>query len=262
MERNIVCYDVETTGLSTKEDYVIQLSAVKFNRNFEIIDKFDNYINPTGAWHMSDGAEMVHGLSTEFILSNGRPMSEVGKEFLEFTDGCDILSYNGNKFDIKMLSKDLRLAGYEFELSGRTFYDSYLLETKLNPRTLSGIYLKYTGNVLEGAHNSLNDVIATVEVFKHQLEMYERIGQTIENVKNFDESKLLCVDGSIKRCSNPNTPEQLVFAYGKYKDMDIMQVCKIDEGYINWFMTKNDSVDSHTKKIIREYYSKNRHLLK
>lgn len=261
MERNIVCYDVETTGLSSKEDYVIQLSAVKFNRNFDVLGQFNEYIRPIGAWHMSDGAEAVHGLSEQFIMKNGRPMKEVGKEFLEFTDGCDILSYNGNRFDIKMITKDLRLEGYTFDLDNRAFYDSYLLESKLNPRTLSVVYKNYTGKDLDGAHNAINDVLATIEVFKHQLPIFESNNVTLDDIAKFDESKLLCIDGFIKRGNNPNEPEQIVFAKGKYKDKDIIDVAQLDFKYLQWVMEVAD-VDVHTKNIIREYYGKNRHRLK
>lgn len=261
--KNIVAYDVETTGISTQTDKVIQLSAVKFDTDFNIIDTFDHYILPTGVWHMSEGAFNVHGISEQFLRENGKFLKDIADEFLAFIDGCDLLSYNGNKFDIKMLVKDLRLEGYSIDLEGRSFYDSYLLEAKLNPRNLSHIYKKYTGKELDGAHNALNDVKATVEVFKHQVECFkqEEIDDVFGYIRDFDESKLLCIDGSIKRGSNPNEPEQLVFARGKYKDIDIIDVCKRDMGYMKWFMESNDT-DVHTKNLIRNYYSKNRDKIK
>ena len=42
MKRNIVAVDVETTGLSFTEDYIIQLAAVKFNTDFNVIDEYGN----------------------------------------------------------------------------------------------------------------------------------------------------------------------------------------------------------------------------
>ena len=263
--RNIVAYDVETTGISAMTDKVIQLSAVKFDNDFNIIDTFDTYISPIGVWHMSDGAFKVHGISEEFLRENGRPMKEVGIEFLQFITDCDLLSYNGNKFDIKILVKDLREVGYTIDLDNRSFFDAYLLEAKLKPRTLSNVYKNYTGKDLDGAHNALNDVIATVEVFKHQVKQFEEDitsdNSVFEYISGFDESKLLCIDGFIKRGSNPNEPEQLVFAKGKYRDIDIMEVCKTDYSYIKWVM-ENTDIDSHTKNLIRNYYAKNRNRLK
>jgi DNA polymerase III epsilon subunit-like protein len=263
MNKYIVAYDVETTGVSSISDKVIQLSAVKFDLNFNIIAEFDTYIMPIGVWHMSEGAFKVHGISESFLREHGKPMKDVAREFSDFIDGCDLLSYNGNKFDIKILTKDFREVGYSIDLDSRVFYDSYLLEAKLYSRTLSNIYKKYTGKTLDGAHNSLNDVKATVEVFKHQVECFkqETADDIFGYISEFDESKLLCVDGSIKRGSNPNEPEQLVFARGKWVDVDIMEVCKRDMGYMRWFMESSDT-DVHTKNLIRNYYAKNRDKLK
>ena len=38
--KNIVAFDVETTGLDTSKDFVIQLSGVKFDKDFNIIDSY------------------------------------------------------------------------------------------------------------------------------------------------------------------------------------------------------------------------------
>ena len=263
--KNIVAYDVETTGISIQNDKIIQLSAVKFDKDFNIIDTFDHYILPTGEWHMSAGAFNVHGISEQFIMENGKFLKDIAQEFLDFIDGCDLLSYNGNKFDIRMLIKDLRQEGFAFDFTNKTFYDSYLLESKLFPRNLSALYKKYTGKELDGAHNSLNDVKATVEIFKHQVDLFKQTQTEMDDVfgyiSSFDESKLICVDGSIKRGSNPDSPEELVFARGKYKDIDIMEVCVRDFSYIKWFMESADT-DPYTKNIIRNYYAKNRDKIK
>ena len=259
--KNIVCYDVETTGLSTTTDKVIQLSAVKFNENFEIIDQFDEYIRPIGEWFMSEGAEEVHGISTKFLLENGKFLKDVGPKFLEFIDGCDILSYNGNRFDIKILTINLREVGLEFSLEDRVFFDSYLLETKLCSRKLGDVYKRYTGKELDGAHNALNDVIATVEVFKHQIESFQNQDIDMDEVMGFEEMKILSIDGMIKRSSNPNEPEEIVFARGKYKDVGFLDVIDRDPGYVKWFM-ENKEFDIHTKNVLREYYAKTRNKLK
>ena len=92
--RNICCYDVETSGLSTKDDFILQLSAVKFNpETFEILGERNWYVNPMRKYEISEGAFAAHGITKEFIEENGRPMYEVAPEFLEFCKDCDFLSY-------------------------------------------------------------------------------------------------------------------------------------------------------------------------
>ena len=250
--KNIVAFDVETTGLDTNKDYVIQLSAVKFDNDFNIISEMNEYVLPSNNdWEIAEGAFEKHGLTKEFIKENGRYIYDVGVEFLNFIDDCNMLSYNGNRFDVKMLSKDLKLVDLQFDLN-RTFFDALALEAKLQPRTLDAIYKKYTGKDLENAHNALYDVKATIEIFKHQLKVFADQNITLDEIMGFEESQIFDVDGMIKK-----EGDTIVFAKGKYRGVEFMEVAKGDPGYIKWFMTNKDFSD-HTKNILRNYYISNR----
>lgn len=249
--KNIVAFDVETTGIDTSKDFVIQLSAVKFDKDFNEVGMMNFYVLPASDFEIRPEAQEKHGLDKSFIIDNGTPLSIAGKEFLEFIEDCDLLSYNGNSFDVKILSKNLRSVGLDFPLD-KTFYDSLLLETKLFPRTLDATYKKYTGKDLEGAHNSLNDVYATIEVFRHQLNKFSEQDITLDEIMGFDESKIFDVDGMIKK-----EGDTIVFRKGKYRGVEFMKVAKGDPGYIKWFMTNKDFSD-HTKNILRNYYISNR----
>lgn len=252
MSKNIVAFDVETTGLDTSNDFVIQLAAIKINENFEIIDEFVEFVRPANSFEISEGALEKHGFTKEYIMDNGRSMYNVGKEFMEFIDNCDMLSYNGNHFDIKILSKDLRAVGYEISINDRIFYDSLALERILNSNKLEAVYERYTGKKLEFAHNALYDVYATIEVFKHQINKFAEQDITLDQIMEFDESKIFCIDGMIKKDG-----EKILFAKGKYKDTEFMEVAKQDVGYIKWFMN-NPGFDISTKNILKDYYAKNR----
>ena len=257
--KNIVAFDVETTGVDTSNDFVIQLSAVKFDKDFNEVGMMNFYVLPTSDFEIRPEAQEKHGIDKSFIIENGTLLTIVGKEFLDFIEDCDLLSYNGNSFDVKILSKDLRSVGLDFPLD-KTFYDSLLLETKLCPRTLDATYKKYTGKDLEGAHNSLYDVYATIEVFKHQMNMFKQDDECSTDsdeavfayVAGFDESKIFDIDGMIKK-----EGDTIVFRKGKHRGVEFMKVAKEDPGYIKWFMTNKDFSD-HTKNILRNYYISNR----
>lgn len=243
-----VAFDVETTGLSFKDDYIIQLSAVKFDKNFNIVEEFDEMVCPKNDFEVGEGALSKHGFTKEFVMENGRPLNEVGEEFLNFIEGCDMLSYNGRGFDVRMIVKDFRAVGLEFSLD-KVFYDSYLLESMLHSRKLECVYERYTGKKLDNAHNALYDVRATVEIFKHQLELFEKQDISLDDIMNLDESKIFCIDGMIYK-----KDDDIFFAKGKYKDSEFMQVCNLDPGYIAWFM-KNPEFDITTKLTLKKYYA-------
>lgn len=252
MSKHIVAFDVETTGLSFKDDYIIQLSAVKFDTDFNELDVFNHYIVPYAKnWSISEEAFGKHGLTKDFIAENGEFLINVASDFLAFIDGCDLLSYNGKGFDVKMLLKDLRSVGLNLDIN-KVFYDAFLLEAKLHPRTLDAVYKKYTGKNIDNAHNALFDVYATIEVFKHQLQEFESQDVTLDDIMNFNESRIFSVDNIITKVD-----DKIVFAIGKYKGREFMDVARTDVSYIKWVMT-NDDFDITTKQTLREYYAKNR----
>ena len=257
MNKYIVAFDVETTGLSQTDDYVIQLSAIKFEKlTYKRIKVFDHYIKPIRAYEIKPGAFEAHGLTKEFIEENGVPLKSVAPEFVEMFEDADVLTFNGNRFDVNMIYKDLLAIGIEFPMEGKIFYDSYGIEVRLNPRNLSNVYFNYTGECLEDAHNSLADVGATIEVFKRQLEVLNEDNETGEEVDQWSENQLYSPEGSIRNAAQGNEPERIVFNIGKYRDQEFMTVCKTDPGYISWF--KDKVASPYTWRKLTKYYKEHR----
>lgn len=250
MNKYVLAWDVETTGLSAKEDFIIQLAAVKFDKySGEQIEANKWYIKPAHKYEINPKAQEVHGLSKEFIEANGVYFKEVAPIFFEMMKDADLLTYNGNSFDIKFLYEECKRWDLEFPVIGKKCFDAFTMECRLAPRNLGAIYKKYTGKDLEGAHDALNDVIATGEVFFAQQKEYNL---TYEEIETWDENNLITPDGTIRRSYN----DTIVFAVGKYKDVEFMDVCKKDPGYIKWYM--ENLASNYTKTILNEYYKKNR----
>ena len=249
--KNIVAFDVETTGTDSSKDVIIQLAAVKFDKDFNRLDSYCCYVKPMEDFEIAPGALEKHGLTKEFILDNGMPSNDVMEVFNAFCKDCDLLSYNGNTFDIKFIVKEMKAAGIEFSLD-RVFYDSMKLETMLHPRRLEVIYKNYTGKDLDDAHNALADVNATIEVFRHQLNKFSEQDVTLDEIMGFEESLIFDVDGMFKK-----EEDKIIFTKGKYRGVEFMEVAKGDLGYIKWYMN-NPDFSNHTKNIIRNYYITNR----
>ena len=243
--RNIVAWDVETTGLSPQHDHIIQLAMIKFDSEFNILDKLNYIIKPIGEFIIDERATAVHGYTKEYILENGVYLSSVSDQILNFVKDCDYLTYNGNTFDIQFIINDLKSIGVEFPMENKIFYDSYAIECRLNPRNLSGIYKKYTGKDLIGAHDAFADVGATIEIFKNQLKNID------EDISTWPENNLLSPEGSIRNAATPGNPALIVFTKGKYKDTDIKEVVIKDKSYVLWWW-QNVATDI-SKKIVEKY---------
>lgn len=248
--KDIVCWDVETTGLNPKEDFIIQLSLLKLSgANLQELGRRNWYIIPCRQYTIHPDAEKTHGISKEFLEKNGTTIKKIGQEFMDFIAGCDILSYNGNSFDVKFIDKDFKMWGYDIFKEERKFYDAYALEARFNPRNLTAVYKRYTGKDLENAHDSMSDVEATCAVFVNQL-MTQNL--QLSDIQDWNECNLLSPEGSIRNAAMGNEPRMIVFAVGKYKDSDVADICKKDPAYIKWFF--ENMASDKSKCVIRDYY--------
>lgn len=254
MNNYIVAWDVETTGLNPKEDFIIQLACVKFDKKTGSILKTNKwYIKPAHAYTISPKAQEVHGLSKEFIEENGVYFKDIVAEFFEMISDADLLTYNGNSFDIKFLNEECKRWGIELPIYGKKFYDSFSMECRFNPRNLSAVYEKYMGHVFENAHDALSDVMATVKVFQAQMKTQNL---TYDDIDQFQENNLLTPDGTIRNVAATGEDMVIVFAVGKYKDSEFMEVSKKDPSYIKWYM--ENLASDYTKRVLKDYYAKNR----
>ena len=101
MNNFVLAWDVETTGLSPREDFIIQLAAARFDKTTgEVVKTNKWYIKPAHAYEISPKAQEVHGLTKEFIEENGRYFKDVAPEFFEMMEDADLLTYNGNSLEV------------------------------------------------------------------------------------------------------------------------------------------------------------------
>lgn len=80
-----VLYDLETTGISSLYDEVIEISAVKV-RNGKIVDEFSELVNPGRP--IPYAASSVNNISDKMV-ENARSFEKVLPEFLAFA-GDDV----------------------------------------------------------------------------------------------------------------------------------------------------------------------------
>ena len=250
----IVCFDVESTGLDVQKEYIIQLSLVKFDtETWENVDQRDWYILPEGEFTIPAEAEAVHHISKDFLLANGVSMRSIYDDLIAFTDGCHILSYNGNGYDAPILYYNLKRLGLTFDFDNRTWFDALILERihtagqvdengeKLH-NNLTAAYTRYYGHPFEGAHNSLDDVMATIEVFKAQIAAHGW------QWANRDEFGFISYDRWLYRKG-----QYYYLNQGGHKGESIESMLRIDRSYLEWIVDKCAWTDDQTRHIIEPY---------
>ncbi len=159
-----VVFDLETTGISPKEDSIIEISAIKV-RGHEPAEEFTALINP--GTHIPAGATNVNGITDEMVRE-APELKEILPDFLSFIEGEVLVGHNIQSFDLLFL---YRVAG---ELLQKEVINDYV-DTLYMARTCLPQLKRYRLTDIssyfqietEGAHRALNDCIMNQKCYEH-----------------------------------------------------------------------------------------------
>lgn len=244
--KNLVVFDIETTGLDKQNDHIIQFAALKINRETnEVLDTINTYIRPEGNYSISVNAYFKHHIKPEDLLDKPT-FRNVADRILEFFKDCDILTYNGTSFDIPILIREFERIGMEVSFADYDKYDAFLEERRRNGLTLEMTYQRYTGKTMEEAgltaHDALGDIKATYTIFSRQ-----------QHKQAYGPEKLI-TDDNIITYKEINGQEIPCFNVGKYNGQPLALVRKTDYQYLKWCVSESCNFSKQTKKYISENY--------
>ena len=121
----IVCFDIETTGLQVMREAITEIGAVVL-KNGEITDRFQTFVNP--GRRLTPEIIGLTGI-TDAMLKDAPQPKEALEAFLQFVDGRPLAAHNA-EFDIGFIREGCRKAGLEFS---PTYVDSLILAQNLLP---------------------------------------------------------------------------------------------------------------------------------
>jgi len=164
-----IAFDLETTGLSPKTDYIIELTAVRF-RDFKPVSAFSTLINPIMV-DIPSNITRITGIDDSDVL--GAPMiQQVMQSFTEFIGDDDMVGHNIRAFDLKFLYR----FGFEMDESPRSYYDTLSMARKIVPdgaveNNKLETLLDYFNIVRNSAHRGLTDSVAEGMLFAKLLQL-------------------------------------------------------------------------------------------
>src|SRR5690625_4733264 len=173
-----VVFDVETTGLSSVYDTIIEIAGVKI-RNGEIIDQFESFANPHRK--LPDKIIDITGI-TDDMLVNAPEVDDVLKKFHAWVDDSILVAHNAT-FDIGFLNQ-----GYEkidLPRISSPVIDTLELARFLFPQLGNhrlNTLCKHLNVELEQHHRAIYDAKATGYLFWKMVELLKEKGIT-----NLDE---------------------------------------------------------------------------
>lgn len=243
LKRPIVFFDLETTGVDTAKDRIVEISLVKVMPDGEEIIK-TRRINPQ--MHIPEDATAVHGITDEDV-KDAPTFAQIAKSLSQFIEGCDFGGFNSNRFDLPMLVEEFLRAGVDVDFKKRKFIDVQNIFHKMEQRTLVAAYKFYCDKELDGAHSAEADTKATYEVLKAQLDRYPELQNDVAALAEFS-TRGETADYAGRIIYNEKGEE--VFNFGKYKGMSVSEVFRKEPSYYAWMM--NGDFPLYTKKVITE----------
>lgn len=158
-EAHFAVIDVETTGLSARNDRIVEVAVVRTNALGDVVDEWSTRINPQGPV----GATHIHGI-TDADVATAPVFAEAIHEVNRRLAGTAIAAHHA-RFDLAFLHAEYARAGWELP-NVPTFCtleaSDYFLPT-LERRRLADCCWAL-GTPLVGAHSALGDARATAAV--------------------------------------------------------------------------------------------------
>ena len=250
LERPIIFFDIESTGLNIASDSIIELCFVKIMpgneqrvktwrvKPWDYANNCQREINPS--------AQAVHGISAE-DLKDCPTFFEIVNEVVEWLSGSDLAGFNSAKFDLPMLAEEIeRVRRYkgtdiDIDLHKKKMVDVQTIFHKMEPRNLKAAYRFYCGQELENAHAAEADTLATYEVLKGQLDKYPELKNDTTFLSNFSTMQRH-VDYAGRLVYGEN--DEAVISFGKHKGRTAREVYRTEPSYFAWIDNGDFTLDT------------------
>lgn len=269
LQKPLVVFDLETTGLDLVKDHIIQISYIKVYPDGKE-ERGDELINPERP--IPQLVTKLTGISDDDVKDKPT-FKELAQTIADKFTGCDFAGFNSNHFDVPLLAEEFLRAGIDFDFSKCRLIDACNIFRKMERRNLAAAYKFYCGRKMEEdfeAHRADQDTEATYRVLMGQLDKYAPgANEDEEKVLENDMDKLAefsktnnnidfagrIVWGELKdrngktildKDGNPQMVE--VFNFGKHKGLPVADVLRMDPGYYSWILAGDFTYN--TKQVL------------
>jgi len=162
---NFMVLDTETTDFNGD---VIQLSYIIVDKNYKIIKTINKYIKdriPT------KDTTIIHGITVEKLRNEGIDFYDVIKEFISDLNMVDYIVGHNIAYDFRIINNNLRKFDIKVITDGQINYNIFTIFKIKDTYTMTNkkleiLYTDLFNKSIIGAHDALNDVLATFECYK------------------------------------------------------------------------------------------------
>ena len=176
----IVCFDIETTGLKVTQEAITEIGAVRL-RNGEIVETFQTFVDPERRL-----TPEIIGLTgiTDDMLRGAPKLKDALMAFLAFAGGAPLAAHNA-EFDISFIRAGCRKCSIPFE---PTYIDTLILAQNLLPG-LGKYKLDIVAEHLQlpqfNHHRASDDAVPVAQMLTKFFPMLEERGVTrLQQINN------------------------------------------------------------------------------
>ena len=269
LQKPLVIFDLETTGLDLVKDRIIQISYIKVYPDGRE-ERGNELINPERP--IEPVITQLTGIS-DADVKDKPTFKQLAQTLADKFIGSDFAGFNSNHFDIPLLAEEFLRAGIDFDFSKCRLIDAQAIFHRMERRNLAAAYKFYCGRKMEDdfeAHRADQDTEATYRVLMGELDKYapganEDPEKVLENDmeqlaafsklnNNVDFAGRIVWAEMKDRNGNPlldqnGQPRMIeVFNFGKHKGLSVADVLHIDPGYYSWILSGDFTYN--TKQVL------------
>lgn len=261
----VLAFDLETTGISTNNDRIVQVALIGADADGNPIHH-DVIVNPQRP--IPREASRVHGIYDQDV--RGKPIfKECASELSELMEGAVIVGHNARKFDMPLLQNEFYRCGIT-PPRPLVVLDTLEAVRRLKiprPHNLGAQCARH-GIDLSNAHNAAADAAACLlllwKVMRDHPSSFRRSLQEIEEwlisgeVRK-DESELgraLTDLDSLDKNGRIRIDEgAYIVAFGRHRGKDLQSIEREDPRYVDWLISPNGIEDESARETLRQLVS-------
>jgi DNA polymerase-3 subunit epsilon len=244
LERPLVFFDLETTGLDLKADRIVELAFIMVTPHGDVLER-ERRFNPE--MPIPAEATAVHGI-TDADVADEVPFCRTARSLGDVLEGCDLAGFNVRRFDIPMLVREFERCGVDFSLEGRRIVDVQNIFHREERRDLSAAARFYLGREHEEAHSAIGDIRTSAAVLAAQLARYPDVPKELDGLHAYCE-EYAPTRSEVDRWFS-GEDDGRVFRRGKHKGQPLADVAREAPDYLRW-MAGADDMDQDVIAIVR-----------
>ena len=261
----VLAFDLETTGISTNSDKIVQIALIGADSDGTPIH-YEVLINPQRP--IPYGASNVHGIYDSDV--RGKPIfNHYAKEISDLMKGSVIVGHNARKFDMPLLENEFFRCGIS-PPKPVVVLDTLETVRRLKiprPHNLGAQCARH-GIDLSNAHDAAADAAASLLLlwklmrdhpssFRRSLEDIEHwlisgearkeesdLGRSLSDLDSLDKNGRVKIDEGI-----------YIIAFGRHRGKDLKTIENEDPRYVDWLLSPKGVEDDDAREILRDFIS-------